>query len=221
VPKGLSSVSSPIVHPAQDDPVWLSGKEPTMMLFPPMPGWDGLHPLVVHFPIALLLVAPIFLIIGIARREQGRPWLLAAFLLTVLGTVAAWVAVSTGEAAGELAERTPEINAAIERHQPLGELVRTLFTVITLLFAAILFGPGLLRRKLAPRVNLAALILFLGIFGVGALAVVHTGHEGGRLVHEFGVKSIVAPTKGRSIFLGRGGGRADEEATPGESGGPE
>ncbi len=35
--------------------------------FPPFPSWDGLHPLIVHFPIALLLVAPLFVVLGLAR----------------------------------------------------------------------------------------------------------------------------------------------------------
>jgi uncharacterized membrane protein len=187
------------------------------MLFPPTPGWDGLHPLVVHFPIALLLVAPVLLAIGIGMRERGRHWLLAALLLTVLGTIAAWVAVSTGEAAGALAERTPQISAALERHESLAELVRTLFTIITLLFAAILLGPGLLHRHVAARITTFVLVGLLAIFGIGALAVVHTGHEGGRLVHEFGVRSLVAPTKGRSIFLGAAGSASGESAQPGES----
>ena len=35
-----------------------------MIEFPPIPSWDGLHPLIVHFPIALLLVAPLLVVLG-------------------------------------------------------------------------------------------------------------------------------------------------------------
>src|SRR5450759_3598419 len=77
------------------------------MLFslPPLPTWDGLHPLVTHFPIALLLVAPLFVVLGLFRRPSARAFLLAALLLMVLGTTAIFVAVPTGEAAGRLACR--------------------------------------------------------------------------------------------------------------------
>lgn len=191
------------------------------MLFPPRPGWEGLHPLVVHFPIALLLVAPVVLAVGIVMRERGRHWLIAAFLLTALGTIAAWVAISTGEAAGALAERTPEINAALERHESLAELVRTLYTIITLLFAVVLFGPGLPGLRVAAGLTKLALVVLLAFLGVGALAVVHTGHEGGRLVHEFGVRSLVAPTKERSVFLGPARSESEETARPGGSPDPD
>jgi uncharacterized membrane protein len=192
------------------------------MLFPPMPAWGGMHPLLVHFPIALLLVAPIFLALGIVRRERGAHWLRAALLLSAFGMAGAWVAVESGEAAARLADRTPEITAAIERHSSLAELTRNLSTVATLLLAAVLFGPGLLKRKATPRITTIALIVVLGLFGVGALAVAHTGDEGGRLVHDLGVKSLVAPAKGRSIFLGRDrGGDSGENAKPGEGDGHE
>src|SRR5512140_602898 len=98
------------------------------MLFslPPLPTWDGLHPLVTHFPIALLLVAPLFLVLGLVRRSSGRPFLLAALLLMALGTIAIFVAVPTGEAAGRLAERTPLVSKALERHEELAETSRVL-----------------------------------------------------------------------------------------------
>ena len=35
-----------------------------MLQFPAIPSWDALHPLIIHFPIALLLIAPIFIIVG-------------------------------------------------------------------------------------------------------------------------------------------------------------
>ena len=35
-----------------------------MLQFPPFPLWDSLHPLIIHFPIALLLVCPLFILIG-------------------------------------------------------------------------------------------------------------------------------------------------------------
>ena len=36
-----------------------------MIQLPPIPGWYELHPLVVHFPIALLLIAPLFVLLGL------------------------------------------------------------------------------------------------------------------------------------------------------------
>ena len=35
-----------------------------MIQTPPIPSWDGLHPLIIDFPIALLLVAPLLVLIG-------------------------------------------------------------------------------------------------------------------------------------------------------------
>ncbi len=51
------------------------------MFLPSLPGWDGLHPLVVHFPIALLLVAPVFVVLGLVLPRAGRGFLVGALVL--------------------------------------------------------------------------------------------------------------------------------------------
>jgi hypothetical protein len=77
-----------------------------MFQLPPIPSWAGLHPLMIHFPIALLLVAPLFIVAGaILSPRKSRPAMMAALLLMVLGTVSIFVAVESGEAAGRIAER--------------------------------------------------------------------------------------------------------------------
>ncbi len=117
-----------------------------MTELPPLPSWDGLHPLVVHFPIALLLVAPLFILLGLAL-SRGRPFLWAALLLMAIGTAGTFFAVSTGEAAGKLAERTPQINAVLEHHEHLAERTRAGFAALTVIFAVILLLPAVFRRK--------------------------------------------------------------------------
>ena len=58
-----------------------------MQTLPPIPAWTELHPLVIHFPIALLLVAPLFIVAGIiVNPQKGRPFLVVALSLMVLGT---------------------------------------------------------------------------------------------------------------------------------------
>jgi len=79
-----------------------------MLQLPPIPSWDALHPLIIHFPIALLLIAPVFIIAGaVLQPAKGRAYLVAAMVLLLAGTAAIYVAIETGEAAGKLAERVP------------------------------------------------------------------------------------------------------------------
>ena len=163
------------------------------MELPPIPSWDGLHPLIVHFPVALLLVAPLFVVLGVIFRDKGRVFLTSALLLMVLGTIAAFVAVGSGEAAGELADRTPEINAVLQHHLKLAETSRLIFTILTVIFAVILYGPTLLKKELKRPVALALYGCFLVLYAGGSLVLSNTAHNGGRLVHEFGVKAIMDP----------------------------
>ncbi len=162
-----------------------------MFALPPLQSWDALHPLVVHFPIVLLMVAPLFVVLGVLLPRSGRAFLVAALVLMVLGTVSVYVAVPTGEATAELADRSPEINAVLEHHEELAETTRTLFTILTVIFAVIVIGPGLLRRKLdrAPAAALSA--VFLVFYLAGTLVLVNTAHQGGRLVHEYGVQALI------------------------------
>ena len=165
-----------------------------MIQFPPIPAWDALHPLIVHFPIALLLVAPLFILIGsLLEPEKGRVYLVAALILMALGTSAVFVALETGEAAAKLAERTPAINAVLEHHEQLAETTRVVFSVLTLIFAAILLLPRVLRRSSGWPVSRALPLVFLVLYGAGMLLLVNTAHNGGRLVHEFGVRAMVEP----------------------------
>lgn len=167
-----------------------------MIQLPPIPAWEGLHPLVIHFPIVLLIVAPLFIAIGaVLPARYSRNFFVSALILMILGTVSAFVAIETGEAAGKIASRTPEINRILERHEHLAEQTRLAFTILTLVFATLLVVPRVLRRE--NRITTTVLpIAFLIFYAGGVLTLANTAHNGGRLVHEFGVQSLVAPTPG-------------------------
>ena len=183
-----------------------------MFGLPPLPSWDGLHPLIIHFPIGLLFVAPLFVVIGaILKPQKSRPMFVAALLLMVLGTVAAVIAMESGEATAKLADRTPQINAVISAHEDLAERTVITFTALDLLFLAIVVLPQLMKRVPARLLTTALPLLFLAAYAFGVLTLTNTAHNGGRLVHEFGVHASVA-----------GAGNASQAAVPtgmgGESG---
>ncbi len=165
------------------------------MQLPPIPSWDGLHPLIIHFPIALLLVAPVLVLIGaLVAPRRARGMLVSGLLLMVLGTASVFVAMETGEAAGKLAERTPEITVVLEHHEKLAETTRAVFSGLTVLFAAIVLIPVLLRRAPGRLSTTVMPLIFLAFYLAGAVVLVNTAHNGGRLVHQFGVRAMVAPS---------------------------
>lgn len=160
------------------------------MMLPPWPGWDGLHPLIIHFPIGLLMIAPLFVLLAVVVRRHASGFSQAALVLLVLGTAATYVAVSTGKAAGELAEHNDAINAVMSQHEEMAENTRNVFTGLTIAYAAflVLSARGLLRR---PAVLAVANLVFFVVLAGSSLLVANTGHLGGRLVHQLGVHAIM------------------------------
>ena len=166
-----------------------------MIQMPPISSWDALHPLIIHFPIALLLIVPIFVLIGaLLREDRGRSFLMAALLMMVLGTASTFVAVSTGTVAGQLAERSPQVNAVLKQHEELAESTRIVFSALTILFAALLFAPKLLNKPPSRMMTEALPLMLLVLYGAGTILLINTAHNGGRLVHELGVRAVVAPS---------------------------
>ena len=68
-------------------------------VLPATPPWEGMHVLVVHFPIALLLTAPAFVLLAVLFPIWARWASWAALLLLALGTAGTFVAINTGYAA--------------------------------------------------------------------------------------------------------------------------
>jgi len=161
-------------------------------MLPPWPGWDGLHPLVIHFPVALLLVVPVFLLLAVVWRQHATGFRVSALILLVLGTAAAFVAASTGQAAAELADRTEGITAAIALHEELAERVVSIFTAITICYAVLLVLPRLVKRLARPGVQAVVTLLMLAAVLAASLPLAAAAHQGGMLVHKFGVHAMLA-----------------------------
>jgi len=142
---------------------------------------QNIHPLIVHFPVALLMTAAALLLLGVLGRSE----LLArcARVNLWLATVGAAVAVRTGLLAEEMAQHTFEIHELMERHETLGLWVLGLSVVLSL---ASLVVP-LWRSRRWQWGLLVGLLATSAVLGIGA-------HYGGRMVYEHGVgTSLVTP----------------------------
>jgi uncharacterized membrane protein len=148
--------------------------------------WNALHPVVVHFPIALLIVAPLFALIGLLKTRNARAYAVCALILMALGTIGAWFAVETGEAAKDTLILSAAQSQLVREHAEAGEATRNVFTILSIIYAGVLFGPALLKRPLRNRSQVVLGVVFLIIYAVSLLLVVKTGDLGGRLVHRSG-----------------------------------
>ena len=148
--------------------------------------WETLHPVVVHFPIALLIVTPLFLLLGLRLTPHARAFGVAALILMTLGALGAWFSVETGEAAKDTLILSEAQNNLIREHAEFGETTRNVFTILSSLYAAVLFGTALLKRPLQKRRHIILSVVFLVIYAGSLFLVVKTGDLGGRLVHRSG-----------------------------------
>jgi len=149
-----------------------------------MPDWNHLHPALVHFLIALLLVAPVLVLLGALWPAQRKGIHAAALLLLVLGTAGALLALATGQAAEVFARRTLELRAAVDRHEDLAQTATALFGILTLAFG-VLWGLPLIRKRALPgKVEAGLMTVWLILAVAGVITLGRAGHEGGRMVHD-------------------------------------
>lgn len=152
----------------------------------PLPDWaPNLHPLVVHFPIALLVVAPLVDLSGLIWSRETFPRR-AATLLYALGAVGLIVAYLSGREAAATIWLPGMSHSVVGEHWTWA--FRTLWFYGALLAVRLIVLRGWRRT---PSWVVAALFVVAGLAGVGLL--VRTGDRGGALVYQYGVGTDRTP----------------------------
>lgn len=147
------------------------------------------HPQIVHFPVALSIVAPVFLLLAVLIPRYTRSLAFSGWLLLVLAAAAAWVAVLSGEAAEHAAGAGGAAKAVLERHEDMAELAANALTVVAALLTLVLVVPTLVARWNRPAWNRIGVAAVLVLVLAGDVLIGLAAHQGGRLVHEFGVSA--------------------------------
>lgn len=149
-----------------------------------MPFDIPLHPVVVHFPVALLVTG---FFVDLAGRILRKDWLgHAALLLLVLGALGTVAATQTGDAAEDEILQTPALHEELEEHEEGGKRTMWLFLALAGARAGLTWW-----RKFTPLAGWIALLVWAG----GLVLLFETAHHGGRLVyrHGAGVQAVAAP----------------------------
>ena len=143
-----------------------------------MPNLGSLHPQIVHFVIALLLLGVALRWVALTGKVSfAGP---AATTLLLMGTVAAVLAVSSGTDAHDVVERIPGVGQAVRDHEDWGHTTRTVFLIVAGLEIVALV---LVRHRAAWSRWAFVLSGLVGLFG--CYAVYETADKGGKLVYTF------------------------------------
>jgi uncharacterized membrane protein len=138
-----------------------------------MPDLDYIHPMIVHFPIALIIIGFLFEVVGVAANKEF--YSKAAFILLLLGAAGTVGAYITGNlAGGGLSEMGP-LKQALEAHED--SAVTTLWIVGGIAAARILM---VATKRFTGTLRWLAVAFYI----VGVLAMARTGHLGGNLVYK-------------------------------------
>lgn len=138
-----------------------------------------IHPMIIHFPIALLIVGFLFDLTGVLFKKEF--FSKAGFYLLILGTLGVAAAYITGNLAGNGIAEAGALKQALETHEDAATL-----TLWLMIIASVIRIGLVLLKKYQGAFKWIALILFLA----GVLSIVRTGFYGGELVfkHAAGIQ---------------------------------
>lgn len=141
---------------------------------------EVIHPLIVHFPLALLLtgIALRFAHLFLRKSPFDRVSLFSSWVLLFLGVCSAWLAVIAGEFAEDIVRSglcKPEV---LEQHKALAYSAASVFS------AALILDIGRMWVKRRAKFFLSsAIVLF---YSAGVVLLILAGGHGASLVYEQG-----------------------------------
>ena len=172
------------------------------MNLPPIPPLEGLHPIVVHFPIGILLIAWIPMLIALIDKKRRHTWFASAAMLLIVGTIGAFAAVFTGEATEDIVgESSQLIHDAIHEHEEAAELARNLFIAATIVFLVVWGVGAKINEKKRMMVGIAGGALVVASYSVACVSLMNAGHLGGELVHIHGIHAPIGSSSTPSASL--------------------
>lgn len=142
-----------------------------------------IHPMLVHFPIALLSASVFVDLLG--QRWWRDECRIAGLYMLVLGLAGALAAVASGAMAEEAVEHSGVPEQVLELHESLG--FATFWIFAGLLGLRIVWWLEWVQER--PLVSVT-----LGLIGVAVLLV--ASYFGGSLVYDYGAGVAGYPTKG-------------------------
>jgi uncharacterized membrane protein len=147
-------------------------------LFPGIHAMDNVHPLLVHFPIALFVLAFVFQgIVVFGKRDTLQKF---SSGLLYLGVLMAAPTLVAGWLASDQAEKLPGYTPTIDRVETIHSALMFVVGGLGLLLAILTY---LKRRNLSRKtqwVLFGGLLVLVTLLGIGA-------DRGGQLVYQFGV----------------------------------
>lgn len=132
-----------------------------------------LHPLIVHFPVGLLVSGAVLLAYGKLQNEEAA--LTAGEFNVRLGFFCALAVIAVGLAGAVSLDVRPNFKPFLSSH------IR--FALLT----ALVFAAALLTKRFLK--NRWGKLLYGLLVAIGLCSVVATGFYGGELVHRFGVST--------------------------------
>lgn len=155
-----------------------------------------LHPMIVHFPIALLITGFLFEVAGLIINKEF--FSKAGFYLLVLGSAGVLAAYFSGQNAGSGIEEAGPLKDALELHEDAALLSAILSGVALAMRVGLVF-----YKKYQGTLKYVSVFLFLA----AVLAIGRTGYFGGDLVYKHAA--------GVQFDLGFGTGNTNGTSQPG------
>jgi len=142
-----------------------------------LPEWaPNVHPLIIHFPIAVLSIAVLF---DFIYQIWDRSWLSKSCLsIYILGTLSALAAFLTGQYAADNVNMPMQAELTVSNHSDMAKYTLLFFSLYSIIRAIYWW-----KLKPKPIFKVGFFILAL----LGLFLLFQTADLGGKLVYKYGV----------------------------------